>query len=71
MVKQLLVSDDDPGIAVTLEWTPPGTPGRARGWHGTCTECGPAWSMHRWNDEAALTSAHRHIDLHQAVATTL
>lgn len=67
MAKLLSVQEDDPGVAVTMAWTPPGTPGRAQGWYGSCTECGPDWSAHRWTEVAALETAQRHIDMHQLV----
>jgi hypothetical protein len=65
MAKLLIVSDEDPGTAVTITEVKPGTPGKAQGYHGTCTECGPDWVMHRWSQEKALEDAHRHIDKHQ------
>lgn len=62
MAKLLVVKEDEPGIAVTLTEVEPGTLGLAQGWRGSCTECGPAWTMHSWTEERALATAQRHID---------
>jgi len=62
MAKLMTVSEQDPTIAVILEYVPPGTPGLPQGWRGRCTDCGPAWSMHRWNQDRALAGAAHHID---------
>lgn len=59
----MAVSETDPTIAVLLEHVPEGAPGRAQGWHGRCTDCGPAWTMHRWHTERALLDAAHHIDV--------
>lgn len=67
MAKLVVHHDTDPGIAIVLNYTPPGTPGRARGWRGSCTECGH-W-MHRWTQEQAVETAQRHVDGHEAVLT--
>lgn len=63
MTKLLVVREDDPGIAVTVTEVQPGVPGRAQGFYGCCTECGPDWVMHRWNKESALASAQFHVDV--------
>lgn len=65
MAKLVIVHSVDPGIGITLEEVPPGTPGRARGYHGTCTECG--WPMHRWHRDNAIRAAQEHVDAHPAV----
>lgn len=62
MATVIVQHDTDAGIAVLLEEVLPGTPGRARGWHGRCTECG--WPMHRWGQALAIAGARRHVDLH-------
>jgi hypothetical protein len=60
MAKIVVHHDVDPGIGITLEEVLPGTPGRARGWHGTCTECGHP--MHWWHQDSAIRGAKRHVD---------
>lgn len=65
MAKLVIVHDVDPCIGITLEEVPPGTPGRAQGYHGTCTECG--WPMHRWERDKAIQGAKEHVDSHEAV----
>jgi len=62
MAKLVIVHDVDPCIGITLEEVPPGTPGRARGYHGSCTECG--WPMHRWQRDNAIRDAKAHVDSH-------
>jgi hypothetical protein len=64
MAKLIVQHDEDPGIAIILEEVLPGTPGRARGFHGTCTECG--FPMHRWTRDNAVRDAQRHVDRHTA-----
>ena len=65
MAKLMMVSEQDPTIAVIFEVVEPTTdiPGRAQGWYGTCTDCGPAWVMHRWKQDRALSDAGHHIDV--------
>ena len=60
MAKLLVVREDDPTIAVTVEQAEPGRP---QGWYGRCTDCGPAWVMHRWKQDRALADAAHHIDV--------
>lgn len=67
MARLVVQHDTDPAIAIVLETVPEGTPGRARGTHGQCTECG--WPMHRWSEGVALTDAQRHVDRHEARVT--
>lgn len=55
----------DPCISITLRYSPPETPGRALGWHGTCTQCGH--TMHRWRSLTAVRDAMRHVHGHEAV----
>lgn len=64
MSKLIVQHDEDPGIAIVLEYVPPGTPGRALGWHGACTQCGK--TMHRWGPAMAIESARRHVDSHSS-----
>lgn len=64
MAKLIVQHDEDPGIAIVLEEVPEGTPGRARGYHGSCTECG--WPMHRWYSIDAIESAKNHVDRHES-----
>jgi hypothetical protein len=61
MAKLVVHHDEDPDIGVVLEYVPPGT-GRARGWHGECTECGR--KIHRWRQDDAVLSAQTHVDRH-------
>jgi hypothetical protein len=65
MAKLVIVHDVDPCIGITLEEVLPGTPGRARGYHGSCTECG--WPMHRWHRDRAIQDAKAHVDSHAPV----
>ena len=65
MAKIVIVHDVDPCIGITLEEVLPGDPGRARGWHGSCTECGHV--MHRWRQDNAIRDAQAHVDGHPAV----
>lgn len=65
MAKLVVQHEEDPAIGIVLEEVLPGTPGRARGWHGTCTECG--WPVHRWDGADAIGSAQQHVDSHEAV----
>ena len=65
MAKTLIVHDTDPRIGMLMETVPAGTPGRARGTHGTCTDCG--YTIHRWDKLIALADAQRHVDGHEAV----
>ena len=62
-VKLVVFKDEDPGIAVIFEEVKPGTPGRAQGWHGTCTQCGRP--MHRWHQEKAFQDGQAHVDSHE------
>lgn len=55
----------DPAIGITFEYTPPGTPGRAQGWYGSCTEC-PA-VLHFWRAESAFERGQQHVDRHAPV----
>lgn len=64
MAKLIVQHDEDPGIAIVLEEVPEGTPGRAHGYHGTCTECG--WPMHRWLQVRAIEGAKEHVDRHES-----
>ena len=63
MAKLLVVNEQDASIAVLIEEIPEGTPGRAEGWYGRCTDCGPAWVMHRWKQDRALSDAGHHVDV--------
>lgn len=65
MAKIVVQHDVDPAIGMILEEVPPGTPGRAQGCHGTCTECG--WPMHRWDRDRAIQDAKQHVDSHEPV----
>lgn len=65
MAKIVVHNERDPQIAIVLEYVAPNTPGRARGYHGTCTECG--WPMHRWGQYAAIVAARAHVDSHEPV----
>lgn len=65
MAKIVIVHEVDPCIGVTLEEVPPGTPGRAHGVYGTCTECGRV--THRWERDNAIRDAKTHVDRHVAV----
>jgi hypothetical protein len=65
MAVTVVFNEADPCIGITLEEVPPGTPGRAQGTHGTCTECG--WPMHRWDRDKAIRDAQAHVDGHAPV----
>jgi hypothetical protein len=67
MAKLVVQHDEDPAIAIVLETVPEGTPGRAHGTYGTCTQCG--WPMHRWSEEHAVLAAERHVDSHEALVS--
>lgn len=62
MAKLVIMHDEDPAIGIVLTVVEPGTPGKAMGTYGTCTECG--WPMHRWDHEEAIRAARRHVDAH-------
>lgn len=64
MAKMIIQHDVDPAIGVVLEEVVPGTPGRAQGFHGSCTECG--WPIHRWKEDVAVYDAKQHVDSHEA-----
>jgi hypothetical protein len=64
MAKLLVQHDEDPEISIILEYVAPGTPGRARGWHGSCTQCGRP--MHRWAQGRAVEDAQAHVDGHES-----
>lgn len=64
MAKLVVQHDVDPSIGIVLEYVPEGTPNKARGWHGECTECG--WPMHRWKQENAIIGAQVHVDRHES-----
>lgn len=64
MARLVIQHDVDPAIGIVLEEVPPGTPGQAQGWHGTCTECG--WPLHRWRRDVAIAYAKEHVDQHPA-----
>lgn len=65
MAKIVVHNEKDPQIAIVLEEVPAGTPGKARGTHGTCTECG--WPLHRWERDNAIRAAGDHVDSHEPV----
>lgn len=65
MAKIVIYNEADPCIGITLEEVEPGTPGRARGTHGTCTECGKP--MHWWDQNEAIRAAQAHVDGHTPV----
>lgn len=52
----------DPCIGIILR---EGEEGQAPGWSGTCTQCG--WPMHRWDRDAAIEGARRHVDAHEPI----
>jgi hypothetical protein len=62
-VKLLVFNDYDPAVAITMEWTPEGTPGRAHGWRGACTECGKA--VHYWTEAKAMENGQEHVNGHR------
>lgn len=64
MAKLIVQHEQDPGIAIVLEYVPSGTPGRALGYHGKCTQCG--WPLHRWERDTAILSAFSHIEKHES-----
>jgi hypothetical protein len=64
VAKIVVQHDEDPSIGIVLEVVPEGTPGRAHGCYGKCTECG--WPMHRWNQADAIKSAENHVDRHES-----
>lgn len=64
MAKIVIHHEVDPAIGIVLEEVPAGTAGRARGFYGTCTECG--WPMHRWHRNDAIKSAQDHVDRHES-----
>lgn len=64
MAKLLVQHDEDPGIAIVLEYVAPGTPGRPQGWFGTCTQCGK--KTHWWHQDRAITAAQAHVDGHES-----
>lgn len=51
----------DPGIGIVLEEL--GGEKGPYGFYGTCTQCGRP--MFRWNEQAAIVSAQRHVDSHE------
>jgi hypothetical protein len=65
MAKVVVQNDTDPGIAVVLETVPEGTPGRAQGTYGSCTQCGRPF--HQWREDSAITVAKEHVDEHEPV----
>jgi len=62
MAKIVVFNDADPNIGIVLEEMPQGAPGKARGWHGKCTQCGRV--MHRWAMGNAIRDAQNHVDQH-------
>jgi hypothetical protein len=64
VAKLIVQHDEDPGIAVILTETIPGTAGLAQGWRGLCTECG--MTFHRWHRDKAEESARSHVDRHES-----
>ncbi len=66
MSKIVVFNREDPCIGVILETVQPGTPGRARGTYGTCTECGKP--IHRWDEDRAVRDAQEHVDAHMPMA---
>lgn len=65
MAKIVIFNEVDPAIGITLEEVPPGTPGKAHGVHGSCTECGKP--MYWWTEEKAIKAAKAHVDSHEPV----
>jgi len=65
MARFVVFNQVDPCIGIELVTVPEGTPGKARGTHGTCTECG--WPMHRWHRDNAIQAARDHVDGHAPV----
>lgn len=64
MAKIVIQHEADPSIGIVLQEVPPGTPGRARGWMGVCTECG--FPLHRWERDNAIAGAQKHVDGHES-----
>lgn len=64
MAKLIVQHDEDPGIAIVLEYVAPGIPDRVQGWRGECTQCG--WPMHRWEIDQAIAGAKTHVDVHES-----
>jgi hypothetical protein len=60
--KLVVFNDREPDIGITMEYVPPGTPGKAMGWHGVCTECGKP--VHFWNQARAFAAGQEHVDQH-------
>lgn len=52
----------EPEIGIVFEYTPPGTPGVAQGWHGKCTECGKV--CHYWTEEKVFRKGQDHVNSH-------
>lgn len=65
MAKLVVQHDEDPAIGIVLTEVLPGDPNVAQGWHGACTEC--PHTIHRWEEDNAITAARRHVDSHEAV----
>lgn len=65
MARFVVFNQVDPCIGIELVTVPEGTPGKARGTYGTCTECG--WPMHRWDEQRAIRDAQAHVDAHEPV----
>lgn len=61
-VKLVVFKDAEPEIGITLEYVAPGTPGKAQGWRGACTECGTP--VHYWTEAKAFIGAQEHVDKH-------
>lgn len=64
MARIVVQNEVDPGIAIVLEEVAEGTPERAQGWYGECTECGR--KMHRWEQNRIVLSAQQHVDRHES-----
>jgi len=64
MAKLVVRHEVDPGIGMVLEEVAPGTPGRAQGTYGACTECGHV--IHRWDRDRAIETAQEHVDRHES-----
>jgi hypothetical protein len=65
MAKTVIFNEADPCVSITLERVGPGELGRARGTHGTCTECG--WPLFKWHHDKAVEAAQKHVDAHEPV----
>lgn len=61
-VRLVTFQNDEPSIAIVFTQVEPGTPGKARGWHGECTECGK--KVHYWNEARAMAAGQEHVDSH-------